>query len=434
MLIQNDNRNYTGIQDKNIIFESPSTKMSTIKGKKALIIHAKLTYKPKACLKCGIVNESYTVIKNGTQTSMIRLCNDHHAARYLKLKKQRFYCKSCCETFMAETHLVKRHCFISNIVKADVISEATKANSVKNIAERSGVSWHTVQRLINHAAKEASPFYNDLPSHLSFDEFKYRKGTLAFDYINAETGRILGIVPGTTNIIIKRHFISRYSIKERNQVKTITIDMNSGYISCIKELFPKADIIIDRFHIVQLIGRSMNKSRISLMNQLRTNTEDQKKYRRLKRHWRLFLKKEKLISYTTYKPYKLFGMRTEFGILNEMLDYNSTFKENYQLYQSLLKAVNDNDYHTFKRILNKDYKDISHYMSVSLKTLRKHQHSIKNTFRYPFSNGRIEGNHNKIKVLNRVAYGFRNLGNYIDRIILHFNLRKNPANENQLAC
>ena len=73
-------------------------------------------------------------------------------------------------------------------------------------------------------------------------------------------------------------------------------------------------------------------------------------------------------------------------------------------------------------------------MSVSLKTLRKHQHSIKNTFRYPFSNGRIEGNHNKIKVLNCVAYGFRNLGNYIDRIILHFNLRKNPANENQLAC
>lgn len=325
---------------------------------------------------------------------------------------------------------------ISNLVKADIVSEATRAISIKDISERARVSWHTTQRLIHEAAKQAQPFNRTLPPHLSFDEFKYKKGTLAFDYIDAETGRILGILKGTTKRLLKDHFIARYSLKERQQVKTITVDMNAGYITTIKELFPKAAIIIDRFHVVQLISRALNKSRIQFMNQLSHQPEDRKKYRRLKRYWRLFLKRERLISHTVYKPYRLFGMRTEQGIISEMLDYNEQFLATYTLYQSLLKAIHDNDYQAFRQLINTSYSELSGYMQTSLKTLRKHQSFIQNTFIYPYSNGRIEGNHNKIKVLSRVAYGYRNLGNYIDRIILNFNLKstpKNRKNESQLA-
>lgn len=72
-------------------------------------------------------------------------------------------------------------------------------------------------------------------------------------------------------------------------------------------------------------------------------------------------------------------------------------------------------------------------MQTSLRTLRKHQTFIQNTFNYPYSNGRIEGNQNKIKVLNRVAYGYRNLGNYIDRIVLNIrHLTKSHLTQNRL--
>ncbi|WP_436426901.1 transposase, partial [Kurthia gibsonii] len=49
---------------------------------------------------------------------------------------------------------------------------------------------------------------------------------------------------------------------------------------------------------------------------------------------------------------------------------------------------------------------------------------IENSFMYPFNNGRIEGIHNKIKVLNRVAYGYRNFTNYRQRIFIHFKLKR----------
>ncbi|PWI21708.1 ISL3 family transposase, partial [Kurthia zopfii] len=45
-------------------------------------------------------------------------------------------------------------------------------------------------------------------------------------------------------------------------------------------------------------------------------------------------------------------------------------------------------------------------------------------FLFPYNNGRIEGINNKIKVLNRVAYGYRNFENYRNRIYLHFALKR----------
>jgi len=56
------------------------------------------------------------------------------------------------------------------------------------------------------------------------------------------------------------HFIANYSLKDRKRLESVTIDMNVGYVSVIKEMFPKANIIIEPFHLVQLINRSMNKT------------------------------------------------------------------------------------------------------------------------------------------------------------------------------
>src|SRR5699024_12174481 len=96
---------------------------------------------------------------------------------------------------------------------------------------------------------------------------------------------------------IKEHFIINYNLKDLKKAEIITIDMNAGYVNVIKEIFSQAKIIIDRFHIVQLISRSMNQTRVRIMNRLRTSQgDDMKKYRRLKRYWRLLLKYKHNIS------------------------------------------------------------------------------------------------------------------------------------------
>ncbi len=425
MSITHDIKILLDIQDKNITIEENAVEIKSFKGNMSKFITAKLTHTPTHCECCGTVNKDYTVYKNGTKTSHITLPTSGIYPTYLCLKKQRFYCKSCEGSFSAKTSIVKDHCFISNHTKAKILVESTDAQSLTDIAKNCTVSTMTVQRVISKEAKTYRPYYHALPKHLSFDEFKYAKGQMAFEYVNASTGEILDILDRHDGRTLKDHFISNYVQSNLQNVETVTIDMNAGYVNVIKEIFPKAKIIIDRFHLVQLISRSMNKTRIRVMNTLRTsNGEDMKKYRRLKRYWKLLLKYEKDLSHTEYKKYPLFGQRLEASVVQDLLAYDQGLKANYTLYQKLLTSMKEKDFHALQdTLLNVKSSDISSYMKTSIKTLKKHLPFIENSFLYPYNNGRIEGINNKIKVLNRVSYGYRNFGNFKNRIMLHFKLR-----------
>lgn len=45
------------------------------------------------------------------------------------------------------------------------------------------------------------------------------------------------------------------------------MDMNASYPYAIKEIFPNAEIIIDRFHIIQQLTRALNNKRIQVMKE-----------------------------------------------------------------------------------------------------------------------------------------------------------------------
>jgi len=120
----------------------------------------------------------------------------------------------------------------------------------------------------------------------------------------------------------------------------------------------------------------------------------------------------------------LFGQRTEAGMIKEMLMYSPVLKVNYELYQSLFKAMTKKDFEIFKFHLNEPVNSlVCASMKTSIKTLKKHLPYIRNSFSYPFNNGRIEGINNKMKVLNRVAYVYRNFSNDKKRILIHFKFK-----------
>ncbi|HBI2046973.1 TPA: transposase [Enterococcus faecalis] len=48
----------------------------------------------------------------------------------------------------------------------------------------------------------------------------------------------------------------------------------------------------------------------------------------------------------------------------------------------------------------------------------KYKEGIKNSFRFPYSNGITEGLNNKLKVIKRIAYGYRNFYHFRSRIYI----------------
>ena len=77
-------------------------------------------------------------------------------------------------------------------------------------------------------------------------------------------------------------YFSRFSLEARNNLKYICMDMYSPYISLVKSIFPKAEIVLDKFHIV----RAFNQTKISIMNSLK----DDSLKRKLKLFWKLLQK------------------------------------------------------------------------------------------------------------------------------------------------
>ena len=50
----------------------------------------------------------------------------------------------------------------------------------------------------------------------------------------------------------------------RENVKEVSVDMWGGFQKVIKEVFPNALIVIDRFHVMKLVNKFLNKIRLLL--------------------------------------------------------------------------------------------------------------------------------------------------------------------------
>ena len=258
-------------------------------------------------------------------------------------------------------------------------------------------------------------YKNYLPQVLSFDEFKSVKssdGAMSFHLCNGKNGKIIDIVEDRRLDSLIKYF-SRYSHKARANVKVITIDMYSPYVSLIKKMFPNASIVIDKFHLIQLISRSLNKTRIKLMKY------DKNNYNKLKRYWKLLLKSRNDIDYSRWKRFTCFShLTTESDILNYLLNLSDELKNTYSVYQNLLDAFQNYDFDLFYNTINQKHTNVSDYMLTSIKTLKEFSPYIKNSFKFHFNNGFIEGNNNFIKVIKRIAFGFRSFRRFKARIMI----------------
>ena len=192
--------------------------------------------------------------------------------------------------------------------------------------------------------------------------------------------------------------------------------MYTPYISLIKECFPNAKIIIDTFHIVQLISRSLNKTRIKIMR------ENKENYRKFKRYWRLILTSRFDLDCSYWKKYLCFkNLMTEVDILDYLLNLSPELTASYNLYQNILYAIQTKNYNLLETTLNHDYGSISKYMKTSVNTLKEFLPYIKNTLENPYNNGVMERNNNTCKLIKRIAFGFRNFRNFKARILIATN-------------
>ena len=414
MSSQNYITDILNLKEKNIIFKEKFYTEKKIKGITHKIFEGYLSYQPKFCPKCGIIfDENFE--KHGFITSNIKIPDVSGFKSILKLHKQRYLCKHCNKAFTLSTNIVNYGCFISNNIKHKIACDLVKKRSEKDIALDNNVSSNTVERVMDSYYETQKLYKYYLPKVLSFDEFKSVKsaaGAMSFHMCDGITGQTIDIVEDRRLDKLIKYFLY-YDYKARSRVKFIIIDMYSPYVSLIKKLFPNASIIIDKFHLTQLVSRSLNKTRIMTMKL------HKKHHRKFKRYWRLILKSREDLDVSKWKRFTCFdSLMTEADVVNFLINLDEEFKNTYLVYQEILYSLKNKNYDLLKKTLNNNFLNISSYMKTSIKTLLDFLPFIKNTFNNNYHNGYIEGNNNFIKTIKRIAFGFRSFKRFKARIMI----------------
>lgn len=417
----NYTRNILNIKDENIIFEENCLELIKIKGTTTKVFHGKLTYTPVSCPKCGCLYEPKpeTIIKYGFKKNCkIKVDKACGYNTILLLDKQRFYCKYCHSTFIATTDYVDFHKQISNDTRTAITLELMQKGSEKDIARRNNVSSSSVNRILHDISKDLLVKNNGvLPTVMGIDELKATKDTIskmAFIIVNQDKHNIFDLNNSRLSLDIEKYF-KRYQKSERDKVKFITMDLYKPYYKLMHRLFRNAILISDRFHIVIQVRDALDNTRIKLCN--KTNPD----YRKLKKYWKLILKKEEDLDDKKKKYSKCFRKEmTQKEIVTYIINTDKTLYNDYQIYQGLIKSINDRDKETYLNIVhnNKNNKNISNKMKKALKTYINLEEYIINSFDYEYSNGITEGMNNLIKQIKHTACGYRKFNHLKARVML----------------
>ena len=189
-----------------------------------------------------------------------------------------------------------------------------------------------------------------------------------------------------------------------------------------KRLFPNAKIVLDRFHIIQHLGRAFLKTRIAIMNQF-----DKKSlpYRALKNHWRLFQKDSCKLSLNSFYSKTFRQTLAPHEVVAKTLDFSEELTDYCTLYQLLLfftfrrKRVDE-----FFELIEENRNKVNHYFQTVFRTFLRHKQYIKNALETDYSNAKLEATNKLIKDIKRLGFGFRNFINFRKRVFITLNIQK----------
>jgi transposase len=270
---------------------------------------------------------------------------------------------------------------------------------VKHVAEHFALNWKTVKEIDKRALRErVGPVDLEGVRVIGLDEFAIQRGhRYATVVIEPHSRRVLWVCRGRGREDI-RLFFELLGPEGRARLEAVVMDMNAAFAEEVRAQAPQARIVYDLFHVVAKYGREViDRVRVDEANRLR---HDRKARQVVKGARWLLLRNRGNIR-----------RRADRVRLRELLEANRSLCRVYLLKDDL-KALWDYRHVTYaQRFWEGWYQRAIRSRIEPLKAFaRKLKHHIDGILAhctYPLHTSLIEGINNKIKVIKRMAYGFR---------------------------
>ena len=286
----------------------------------------------------------------------------------------------------------------------ELVDQLSRVMTLQDVAQLTGLDWDTVKGIVKRRLRrDYGRLHFKGARYLSIDEIYVGKQrgyyTLVMDL---ESGRILwvGQERGKAGL---RGFWPRLR-RSRVQIKAVAMDMSGAYFAAVLEKLPGAIIVFDKFHIIQLMNQRLDDLRREMV-------------REAEGAMKLVIKGTRYLLLTRATNLE----EDQLPKLERALKLNEPLFQGWYLKEELSLLWEQPSYAEMNRFLSQ-WCDQANQTSVRqlhkmAKTLQTHRRGILNWWTHPINNGRMEGTNNKIKTLNRQAYGYRDEDFFILKLL-----------------
>ena len=270
--------------------------------------------------------------------------------------------------------------------------------SVRHAARWHGLDWKTAKAIdFRELERTLGPPNLDGVRMLAMDEFAIQKGhRYATVVVDPERKRVLWVGRGRSRAEV-RPFFELLGAERCAQIKAVAMDMNTAYDLEVRMHCPNAEVVYDLFHVVAKYGRDViDRVRVDEANRLR----DDKPARRVVKtsRWLLLRNRENVPADKAVQ-------------LDELLAANRALLTVYllkddlkQLWRYRSEAWARKAWKSWKRrAMRSGLQPLRHFA----RCLEPYLPGILAHCRWPLGTNLVEGINNKIKVIKRIAYGFR---------------------------
>jgi transposase len=320
----------------------------------------------------------------------------------LWLHMRRFQCAACrhrpwetSQTFSAQVQWTAR-------LYTRVREEFLQGCPCRELARRYGLSERTVFRWTFERSRGGRP--RKLGRAIGIDEYARRKGhrynTLIVDI---DKGQPIATLKGRRADDVIAWFKSRPQ-DELDRVEVVVIDMSKTFLAAVTEVFGDKVHVIDRFHVVQQAVDALDEVLRAVQKQL--DPEEAKALKKLRKRWLKSadqLNVDELLA--RYEWRRRFPELRE--TINWVQDLRTWFERKYT--QPAREAL--------VKLIERARQSIQEPLKRMAGTLSRWFEPIVRYIRNRYTNGLTEGFNNKIKLIQRMAYGLRNEHNRRRRIL-----------------
>ena len=355
-------------------------------------------------LRCPCCNSPH-VDRHGEVVRIFRLLPIGRKPVQVVLGIARVFCQECWITRQVKVEFADEHQRYSRSFERYVL-ELSRHMTIKAVAEHLQVSWDTIKEIQKRHLERhyAKPKLGHL-REIAIDEICIGKHKFLTIVLNLHTGAVVFVGKGRGADALLP-FWNRLRAS-RAKIKAVAIDMSPAYTAAVRDNLPDATLVYDHFHIIKLYNEKLTELRRDLYREAVDGLQkDVLKGIR----WLLLKNRENL------DPQKRERER-----LDEALELNESLFIAYYMKDQLRLLWSQPDKRTARQFLN-GWIQLANITGIRIlmrfaKTLAGHREGILAWYDYPISTGPLEGTNNKIKTMQRQAYGFRDREFFVLKIM-----------------